>query len=104
MRKPRDIRTVVGPPGSELAVTQSFVLANARSFETAKSLAALGLEFTPAVESLKARGLLTRAPAGGWYLDSPGYAARQLRRRMLEIGVIGGVVALFGWLLVRVLS
>jgi hypothetical protein len=99
MRESRDIRSVVAPPGSELAIAQAFVLADARSPASARSLAALGLELTPALERLEARGLLYRAPAGGWYLDVPRYTARQCRRHAVEVGAIAAAILLLTWLL-----
>jgi hypothetical protein len=103
MRQPRDIRTAVAPPGSETAIAQAFVLANARGPASARSLAALGLEETPALKGLEARGLLYRSPAGDWYLDVPRYIARQRRRHALEIGAITAAILLLGWLLARAL-
>lgn len=103
MREPRDIRTVIAPPGSETAIAQAFVLANARSPASARSLATLGLEETPALKGLEARGLLYRTPAGGWYLDVPRYIARQRRRHTLEVGAIAAAILLVVWLLARAL-
>jgi hypothetical protein len=104
MPQPRDIRTVVAPPGSETAVVQAFVRGDATSLSAAASLAALELELTPAVEALEARGLLYCTPTGGgWYLDVRRYTERQRRRHALEIGVIAGVAALLAWLLAQAL-
>ena len=103
MRQPRDIRTVVAPPGSEVAIAQAFVLAGARSPVSARSLAALGLEVTPALERLEARGLLHRTPADDWYLDVSRYTARQRRRRAVELGAIAAAILLLVWLLARAL-
>lgn len=103
MREPRDIRTVSAPPGSETAIAQAFVLANARSPESARSIATLRLEETPALEGLEARGLLYRTPAGGWYLDMPRYVALQRRRHAVQVGAIGAAILLVVWLLARAL-
>ena len=99
----RDIRTVVAPRGSEVAIVQAFVLADARSPASARSLAALGLEVTPALEGLEARRLLYRAPAGDWYLDVPQYTARQRRRHVSAIGTMAAATLLLVWLLARAL-
>ena len=103
MLQSRDIRTVAAPSGSELAITQAFVLAGARNSASAMSLAALGVERTPVLEGLKTRGLLYRTPAGDWYLDLPRYTSRQRRRHVVEIGAIGATGLLLVWLLLRAL-
>lgn len=104
MRQARDIRTLVAPPGSQTAIMQAFVHADARSPASARSLASLGLEWTPALEGLATRGLLYRTPTGSWYLDVPRYTRRQRRRQAVEIGAIAAVVGLVIWLFASALS
>ena len=102
MPQPPDIRVVDAPAGSEIAVVQAFVRADAQSAASARSLAVLGLEMTPALVSLEARGLLCRASADGWYLSVDRYTARQFRRRVMVIGAML-VMLLLAWLLARAL-
>ena len=103
MPQPRDIRTVVAPPGSDLAVAQAFVLADATSPATARSLAELGVDATPALKRLEARGLLFRTAADAWYLDVPRYARRRRRRHVMELSATAAVAVLLVWLLARAL-
>jgi hypothetical protein len=102
MSQSPDVRSIEAPPGSEIAIVQAFVRAKAQSETSARSLEALGLELTPAIEELRARGFLYRAIGETWYLDMPRYLARRFRRRVLIFGT-GALLLLLTWILVRAL-
>ena len=103
MSKIPDIRDVETPPGSEIAVMQAFVRANAHSATSACSLETLGLAATPILKGLRARGFLYRASGDRWYLDMPRYLARRFQRRVLMVGASGLVIGLLVWFSVRAL-
>jgi hypothetical protein len=98
-----DIRTMHAVPGSEVAVVQAFVRAQARTAASARPLADLGLTVTPTVAGLAQRGLLYRTPGDRWYLDVARYTARQRRRHLVQLGVTAAVVALLVWVVAAAL-
>jgi len=103
MPTPPDIRAIEAPPGSEIAILQAFVRANAHSAASACGLDALGVEVTPVFERLHARRFLYRTSDERWYLDMPRYLAHRFHRRVLMSGASVVAIGLLTWFLIRAL-
>jgi hypothetical protein len=99
----RDIRTARPAPGTQAAIVQAFVLAGARSADTARPLEHLGLNHTPGVRELAARGLLVQTTAGGWFFEPEGYLARRRRSFRLVLGLVAASAVLIAWMLAHAL-